>query len=225
MLGLAWDDSDLASGEAHIAWQLHRIKGELRQRPTKTVSSEAPLPLPDICTRALAQRKVTKHALGLAAGEAWMGSGLVLTTKVRHTDRPSELPTLLPGQGGEGWRPRHPGARNPAKVRLAARRPGRPSAGGHDDPAAQQDHGDHGHLQPGVVGVDQGSAQAPRPRVRRGGSVTSTAVLCWSTGMAGALPVERKGPLTWVETRGIEPRTSCLQIADHQSFGAPQCSN
>ena len=26
-----------------------------------------------------------------------------------------------------------------------------------------------------------------------------------------ALPVERKGPLPWVETRGIEPRTSCLQ--------------
>jgi hypothetical protein len=22
---------------------------------------------------------------------------------------------------------------------------------------------------------------------------------------------ERKGPLTWVDTRGIEPRTSCLQ--------------
>ena len=29
--------------------------------------------------------------------------------------------------------------------------------------------------------------------------------------MEEALPVERKGPLTWVETRGIEPRTSCLQ--------------
>jgi hypothetical protein len=30
---------------------------------------------------------------------------------------------------------------------------------------------------------------------------------------------ERKGPLTWVETRGIEPRTSCLQIADNHSWG------
>ena len=35
----------LDSGVAHIAWQLQRIKGELRRRPTKTVSSEAPLPL------------------------------------------------------------------------------------------------------------------------------------------------------------------------------------
>jgi hypothetical protein len=41
--------------------------------------------------------------------------------------------------------------------------------------------------------------------------VNPVAVLCWSTGMKEALPVERKGPLTWVETRGIEPRTSCLQ--------------
>jgi len=37
--------------------------------------------------------------------------------------------------------------------------------------------------------------------------------------MRKALPDERKGPLTWVETRGIEPRTSCLQIADHHSCG------
>jgi hypothetical protein len=29
--------------------------------------------------------------------------------------------------------------------------------------------------------------------------------------MKEALTDERKGPLTWVETRGIEPRTSCLQ--------------
>ena len=41
----------------------------------------------------------------------------------------------------------------------------------------------------------------------------------WSTDVEEALPVERKGPLTWVETRGIEPRTSCLQIADHHSCG------
>ena len=80
LLGLGWDDIDLESGEAHIAWQLQRIKGELRRRPTKTLSSEAPLPLPDICTRALAQRKVTETRSRLAAGEAWMGSGLVLTT-------------------------------------------------------------------------------------------------------------------------------------------------
>jgi integrase len=81
LLGLAWDDIDLKSGEAQIAWQLQRIKGELRRRPTKTVSSEAPLPLPDICAQALDQRKVTEARYRLTAGEAWLGSGLVLTTR------------------------------------------------------------------------------------------------------------------------------------------------
>ena len=65
---------------AHIAWQLQRIKGELQRRPKKTLSSEAPLPLPDICARALDLRKVSEARFRLAAGEAWMGSGLVLTT-------------------------------------------------------------------------------------------------------------------------------------------------
>jgi hypothetical protein len=37
--------------------------------------------------------------------------------------------------------------------------------------------------------------------------------------MKKAPSAERKGPLTWVETRGIEPRTSCLQIADRHSSG------
>jgi hypothetical protein len=55
--------------------------------------------------------------------------------------------------------------------------------------------------------------------------VNPAAVLCWSTGMKEALPVERRGPLTWVETRGIEPRTSRLQIADDRSCGSPPCSD
>jgi hypothetical protein len=55
--------------------------------------------------------------------------------------------------------------------------------------------------------------------------VKPAAVLCWSTGMKKGLSGERKGPLTSVETRGIEPLTSCLQIADgdgpsHSSHGA-----
>ena len=32
--------------------------------------------------------------------------------------------------------------------------------------------------------------------------MNAVTVLCWSTGVKKALPVERKGPLTWVETRG-----------------------
>jgi integrase len=53
LLGLRWADLDLRSAEARVSWQLLRINGHLALRPTKTVSSEAVLPLPGICVRAL----------------------------------------------------------------------------------------------------------------------------------------------------------------------------
>jgi integrase len=82
LLGLAWEDVDLTRHEASIRWQVQRVKGELLRRPTKTKTSEAPLPLPAICVHALDQRRVTEARWRLAAGEAWAGSGLVLTTQL-----------------------------------------------------------------------------------------------------------------------------------------------
>ncbi|MDN5795883.1 MAG: site-specific integrase [Intrasporangium sp.] len=81
LLGLGWEDLDLDRGEAHIAWQLQRLGGELVRRRTKTHSSDAPLPLPDICVEALKHRHRVEDELRLAAGEAWSSSGLVLTTR------------------------------------------------------------------------------------------------------------------------------------------------
>ena len=81
LLGLAWRDLDLDDGEAHIAWQVQRVGGELVRRPTKTHSSDAPLPLPDICVESLKDRRLVENKLRLAAGEAWNSTGLVLTTR------------------------------------------------------------------------------------------------------------------------------------------------
>ena len=81
LLGLAWEDLDLERGEARIAWQVQRVNGELVRRQTKTPSSDAPLPLPDLCVRALEDRRRTEARLRLASGEAWVGTGLVLTTR------------------------------------------------------------------------------------------------------------------------------------------------
>ena len=82
LLGLAWSDVDLDQQEAFIRWQVQRVKGELLRRPTKTKTSEAPLPLPDICARALEQRRLVEARWRLAAGAAWAGTGLVLTTRL-----------------------------------------------------------------------------------------------------------------------------------------------
>jgi integrase len=53
VLGLTEDDVDLAAGELAISWQLQRVGGQLLHRETNTQTSEAALPLPDICAAAL----------------------------------------------------------------------------------------------------------------------------------------------------------------------------
>lgn len=82
LLGLAWEDVDLAQMEARIQWQVQRVKGELLRRKTKTASSDAPLPLPEICVKALESRKAVDARWRLAAGPAWAATGLVLTTRL-----------------------------------------------------------------------------------------------------------------------------------------------
>lgn len=81
VLGLAWEDVDLDAGEARIAWQLQRIDGGLVRRRTKTTSSDAVLPLPDICLSALRDRRELEEKWRVDAAEAWHSSGLVLTSR------------------------------------------------------------------------------------------------------------------------------------------------
>lgn len=76
VLGLAWEDVDLEKGEAKINWQVQRVEGRLLRRKTKTVASEAPLPLPGICVSALTLRQVEQEAWQEKAGDGWQDSGL-----------------------------------------------------------------------------------------------------------------------------------------------------
>jgi integrase len=80
-LGLAWEDVDLEAEEAHVRWQVRRVKGELLRGRTRTAASDASLPLPDICVKALGQPRVIEARWRLAARVWWAGSGLVLTTR------------------------------------------------------------------------------------------------------------------------------------------------
>lgn len=63
LLGLAWEDVDLVEATAWIGWQLQRVNGGLVRRPTKTYASDAPLPLPDICIRALEHRRRSRRVI------------------------------------------------------------------------------------------------------------------------------------------------------------------
>jgi integrase len=81
ILGLAWSEVDLEAREALIAWQLQRVSGRLLRRETKTAASDAALPIPEICVRALEVRLELERRLRSQA-EAWHESGLVITTNL-----------------------------------------------------------------------------------------------------------------------------------------------
>jgi integrase len=80
-LGLAWEDVDLDARELRVAWQVQRVGGELLRRQTKTAASDAPLPLPDLCVRALVDRRAEQAEWRERAGRAWHATGLVVSTR------------------------------------------------------------------------------------------------------------------------------------------------
>jgi integrase len=82
VLGLTWDDVDLDDAELSIAWQLQRVRRQLLHRETKTETSEATLPLPNICVAALELRRADEKVAREEVGIEWQGSKLVFTTRL-----------------------------------------------------------------------------------------------------------------------------------------------
>jgi integrase len=82
VLGLVWNDVDLDAAELSIGLQLQRIRRRLHHRATKTDTSDASLPLPDICVTALRYRQSREEAARRLAGPAWQGSKMVFTTQL-----------------------------------------------------------------------------------------------------------------------------------------------
>jgi integrase len=64
VLGLDWERVDPETGELYVGQQLQRVSGRLIRRETKTEASDAPLPLPAICTSALKLRKAQQDRDG-----------------------------------------------------------------------------------------------------------------------------------------------------------------
>ena len=72
---------DLDGVQLHMGEQLQRVNGQLVHRQTKTEASEAPLPLPDLCVVALKFRREQQDADRDEAGDAWIDTGMVFTTR------------------------------------------------------------------------------------------------------------------------------------------------
>lgn len=81
MLGLAWDQVDLDDAELYVGEQLQRVRGKLVRREVKTETSEAPLPLPELCVTALKIRKRQQEVDRDRARDGWIDTGLVFTTR------------------------------------------------------------------------------------------------------------------------------------------------
>jgi integrase len=81
VLGLAWDQVDLDAAELYVSEQLQRVGHQLVRREVKTETSEAPLPLPGLCVTALKIRRKQQDANRAKAGDGWIDTGLVFTTR------------------------------------------------------------------------------------------------------------------------------------------------
>lgn len=81
VLGLCWQDVDLEAGEITVGRQLQRISGRLVHGETKTETSTATLPLPQICVAALQLRRTVQEKARRAASDRWTGSDFVFTTR------------------------------------------------------------------------------------------------------------------------------------------------
>jgi integrase len=81
VLGLSWDLVDLDAGELYIEEQVQRVGHQLMRRRVKTDTSEAALPLPELCMTALKIRKQRQDADRRRADDGWTDTGLVFTTR------------------------------------------------------------------------------------------------------------------------------------------------
>ena len=81
VLGIAWEQLDLDAAQLHVAEQLQRARHQLVLREVKTEASEAPLPLPDLCVTALKIRRKQQETDRDRAGDRWVDTGLVFTTR------------------------------------------------------------------------------------------------------------------------------------------------
>ena len=73
--------SNLDAAELYVGEQVQRVGNELLRRQVKTETSQAPLPLPELCVAALKLRYDQQEADRTRAAGGWVDTGLVFTTR------------------------------------------------------------------------------------------------------------------------------------------------
>ncbi|QSB15167.1 site-specific integrase [Natronosporangium hydrolyticum] len=82
ILGLRWEDVDLAAGVLRIQRGLQRVDGALVTLPTKTRRSARVVPLPGFVVRALRDHQASQEVERKALGPRWPDLGFVFTTPI-----------------------------------------------------------------------------------------------------------------------------------------------
>ena len=163
VLGLAWDLIDFDAADLYVGEQVQRVGDQLHRRQVKTETSEAPLPLIDLCIAAPKLRKEQQDADRERASDSWVETGLVFTTRHGTPIEPRNFNRSFKRCIAEAKVSEitvH-GTRKTCGSLLAALdvHPAR----SHADPAAQQDRGHHGDLHRGALGRDPRRAPQARP--------------------------------------------------------------
>jgi integrase len=81
VLGLRWEDMDLAAGTLKVRHQLQRVEGRLVLVPPKTVKSRRTLVLPPLIVDSLREHEKRQVAEKIWAGSRWEESGLVFANR------------------------------------------------------------------------------------------------------------------------------------------------
>lgn len=91
VLGLSWDDVDLAEDELRVSWQIQRLDGQLRRVPVKTAASRRELPLIPIARDALIDLAGQQADARRRTGDSWADNDLVFTTRTGQPVEPRNL--------------------------------------------------------------------------------------------------------------------------------------
>jgi integrase len=91
VLGLRWRDIDQQDAEVRVRQQIQRVHGQLRTGSVKTAAGRRDLPLLTVAAEVLESRRATQAADRQELGRAWIGNGLIFSTRTGRPVEPRNL--------------------------------------------------------------------------------------------------------------------------------------